>query len=239
MNQKGVAPVLIIMLLAALVLGGYLVYQQQIKPNLVACTQEAKICPDGSAVSRVGPNCEFAACPTSPSPTPDETVYTEATQSASWKTYKNTKYNFTFKYPDAQGEVIEKDNPIENYPELLNSLALYGINGEVDLFIDVWNNLGITIKDNKSREMWCNSIIEKQPRTLLRSVLNCLDATPLDLHGIKAFSGKGAADNSLLQIIQIPHGEYVYDLIITTGKDFPPATFSISDQILSTFKFLP
>lgn len=29
----------------------------------VACTQEAKICPDGSAVSRTGPNCEFAPCP--------------------------------------------------------------------------------------------------------------------------------------------------------------------------------
>lgn len=29
----------------------------------VACTTEAKICPDGSAVGRTGPNCEFAACP--------------------------------------------------------------------------------------------------------------------------------------------------------------------------------
>jgi len=28
-----------------------------------ACTMEAKICPDGSAVGRVGPNCEFAPCP--------------------------------------------------------------------------------------------------------------------------------------------------------------------------------
>lgn len=28
-----------------------------------ACTQEAKICPDGSAVSKTGPNCEFAPCP--------------------------------------------------------------------------------------------------------------------------------------------------------------------------------
>jgi hypothetical protein len=27
------------------------------------CTQEAKICPDGSAVERTGPNCTFAACP--------------------------------------------------------------------------------------------------------------------------------------------------------------------------------
>jgi hypothetical protein len=30
----------------------------------VACTQEAKVCPDGSAVGRTGPNCEFAECPT-------------------------------------------------------------------------------------------------------------------------------------------------------------------------------
>lgn len=27
------------------------------------CTLEAKICPDGSAVGRIQPNCEFAACP--------------------------------------------------------------------------------------------------------------------------------------------------------------------------------
>lgn len=29
----------------------------------VACTMEAKICPDGSSVGRTGPNCEFAPCP--------------------------------------------------------------------------------------------------------------------------------------------------------------------------------
>ena len=28
-----------------------------------ACTQEAKVCPDGSSVGRTGPNCEFATCP--------------------------------------------------------------------------------------------------------------------------------------------------------------------------------
>lgn len=30
----------------------------------VACTMEAKLCPDGSSVGRQGPNCEFAPCPT-------------------------------------------------------------------------------------------------------------------------------------------------------------------------------
>ncbi len=34
------------------------------------CTLDAKVCPDGTAVGRTGPNCEFAACPgEAPSPT--------------------------------------------------------------------------------------------------------------------------------------------------------------------------
>lgn len=32
-------------------------------PGQVACTTEAMLCPDGSAVGRTGPNCEFALCP--------------------------------------------------------------------------------------------------------------------------------------------------------------------------------
>ncbi|OGD32489.1 hypothetical protein A3C91_02560 [Candidatus Azambacteria bacterium RIFCSPHIGHO2_02_FULL_52_12] len=31
--------------------------------NEIACTMEAKLCPDGSAVGRVGSSCEFAPCP--------------------------------------------------------------------------------------------------------------------------------------------------------------------------------
>ncbi len=31
-----------------------------------ACTMEAKICPDGTAVGRAGPYCEFARCPGEP-----------------------------------------------------------------------------------------------------------------------------------------------------------------------------
>jgi hypothetical protein len=38
------------------------------KNQPVACTMEAKLCPDGSYVSRTGPKCEFAPCPTSPPP---------------------------------------------------------------------------------------------------------------------------------------------------------------------------
>jgi len=35
---------------------------KMISEKPAACTQEAKICPDGTAVGRTGPNCEFASC---------------------------------------------------------------------------------------------------------------------------------------------------------------------------------
>ncbi|MEN9653970.1 MAG: hypothetical protein RL235_82, partial [Chlamydiota bacterium] len=33
------------------------------KSGQVACTMDAKVCPDGSYVGRTGPDCEFAPCP--------------------------------------------------------------------------------------------------------------------------------------------------------------------------------
>lgn len=64
-NNKGVAPILIVLIIVGvLALGGgtyYFLVKKTQKP--VSCTKEAKICPDGSAVGRTGPNCEFVECP--------------------------------------------------------------------------------------------------------------------------------------------------------------------------------
>lgn len=50
----------IIVLLIVIGVASYLFLGDQ---KQVVCTMDAKICPDGSAVGRTGPNCEFAACP--------------------------------------------------------------------------------------------------------------------------------------------------------------------------------
>ncbi len=58
----------------------------------VACTMEAKICPDGkTVVSRTGPNCEFTACPTQitskvtiSSPNGGEQWQNSSTQTIKW-----------------------------------------------------------------------------------------------------------------------------------------------------------
>lgn len=43
------------------------------KTNDKACTQEAKLCSDGSSVGRTGPNCEWAKCPDQSQTTPPTT----------------------------------------------------------------------------------------------------------------------------------------------------------------------
>ncbi len=65
MNNTGI--VLIIVLLLGIIAGAFYFYPPKttsVEP--VACTQEAKICPDGSSVGRTGPACAFADCPAVP-----------------------------------------------------------------------------------------------------------------------------------------------------------------------------
>ncbi|MFA6135824.1 MAG: hypothetical protein WC705_00440 [Candidatus Paceibacterota bacterium] len=62
MDKKIIFPIVALLLLV----GAVLIFQSQQKDTdngNIACTEEAKLCPDGSAVGRTGPNCEFAACP--------------------------------------------------------------------------------------------------------------------------------------------------------------------------------
>jgi hypothetical protein len=47
-------------------IAGYFLWQNkygEFPPEPVFCAMDAKLCPDGSYVGRVGPNCEFAECP--------------------------------------------------------------------------------------------------------------------------------------------------------------------------------
>lgn len=95
-NQRGISSLIgiaIVVATAIVVVGGVFGWQYLTTPKdnnqnqQTACTMEAKVCPDGSAVGRTGPNCEFAECPT------------VQNQTAGWKTYTNTPYGFEFKYP--------------------------------------------------------------------------------------------------------------------------------------------
>lgn len=62
--KKIIIPLSILIVVIIFAIAGYLDYQNKLnnqKP--VACTMDAKACPDGSYVGRIAPNCEFALCP--------------------------------------------------------------------------------------------------------------------------------------------------------------------------------
>ncbi len=71
MSKPTVSVAIIILVIAGSGVAAFLFWpklspQSQVSPTSttpVACTEEAKICTDGSSVGRTGPRCEFASCP--------------------------------------------------------------------------------------------------------------------------------------------------------------------------------
>jgi hypothetical protein len=81
--------IIALLVIAAAAAGVY--YWQKIQaPKYQACTMEAKLCPDGSAVGRTGPKCEFAPCPP-----PAQYLY------KGWKT--SVQNGISFKYLPSLG----------------------------------------------------------------------------------------------------------------------------------------
>jgi hypothetical protein len=71
----------------------------------VVCTMDAKVCPDGSTVGRVGPNCEFAECPVAEMTTPTEAL--------AGNTAVTTQMGFTMTLPETMQVVTETPDKIE------------------------------------------------------------------------------------------------------------------------------
>jgi hypothetical protein len=63
-HQSKYRKILFIIFGSALLIGaGFFLWPETVGQEQVACTMEAKQCPDGSYVSRTGPDCAFAECP--------------------------------------------------------------------------------------------------------------------------------------------------------------------------------
>lgn len=98
-------------------------------PPQVACPQDAKACPDGSYVGRVGPNCEFAPCPSVPVPT--------TSTKAGWQIYQNDQYGFSLSYPPQFQALTDAQN-LYGWP---NAVVLFYSGGQsYDLPVEVWNS---------------------------------------------------------------------------------------------------
>jgi len=80
-----------------------------------ACTMAAKLCPDGSYVGRIGPNCEFAPCPG---------------ETAEWLAIKRAIYN-------CEVETVGQYHSLEVFARLKNGGTLDAVEPSIDDIVDV------------------------------------------------------------------------------------------------------
>jgi hypothetical protein len=87
-HQSAYKKPLFAIVIVLLIGGAYLLWLKEANQpqEEVACTQEAKLCPDGSAVGRSGPLCEFAACP--------------GEVDNDWQAMTDIETGVTFRYPE-------------------------------------------------------------------------------------------------------------------------------------------
>ena len=249
MPQKGFTPVLLVILVAVLSIGGYFVYTSlrgmvsEVEPdvaisptsNQTACTQDAKLCPDGTSVGRVDPNCEFAPCPT-----PKES--TSSADMTNWKTYTNAKYYYPIKFPSeyvAYGISPGYDHSSLYSPE----------NADAVVIVELKNN--VEPKDERGFNKILLTISKDTPNIKkdFDSLLN--DSTDPNFsqkhHQVKigTYLGDEYANwykgQFTAKWILITHGStfFIINYDNEEGKYFPNYPNNIEEQILSTFKFLP
>jgi len=84
-----------------------------------ACTQEVKQCPDGSYVSRTGPNCEFAECPGAKEDTTNSQKYFSCRQVGG-----NNRVNRSAPYK--KGSIVFKAKDGTSEETILNKLKPLG-----------------------------------------------------------------------------------------------------------------
>ncbi len=214
MRQKGFAhPVIIILGIVLLlgIIGG--VYFWGTRKNVIvpitpkACTQEAKICPDGSSVGRTGPNCEFSPCPTV-----KPTISKTADETGNWKIYINNELGYQFKYP---GDWVVDTNKSKPFT------AKYLVGGvEWSLVVDFTTNeqlglMGIT---------YCGAHPEDKARC---------EGFKINDSVVAGIDWGASSDDSANATISYPKGgaiSFHLTPVLSESKQ-------IFNQILSTFKF--
>ena len=204
--------------------GTYLALNSKPKPQ--ACTQDEKICPDGTSVGRNGPNCTFTPCFTKPTPTPDETV--------NWKTYKASFGSL--KYP-ADWSIKEVDQVVFLAPPGADIFANTkqdtpgsGIKPEIIIAV-ISKSFSNSDSNNPDATNKKTMIIDG-----IQGVYYIIPGAPLSTINFDLSFNNGA---NILQFNLTSIGQENIDgfnkIYKTNVKDADEKTFS---QILSTFKFL-
>ena len=174
----------------------------------------------------------------------DETVYTEDTRSANWKTYTDTKIGFSIKYPgdfySAQsdqiigpGDVI-KPSAVLTPTNQFNNQKPLAVTFRITISVEPKSpNLPITTKD----------LFGQGPVTNYdSSLLSSRQIKEILIGGVRAYRvddlpiGQAGAAADVLFFNRDKFYEIWIEAFQTSGD--PNSNKKLTDQILSTFKFL-
>lgn len=214
-KQKGLAPILIILLIA-LVVGGYLVYQKQTKP----------VVPQPVTQSAPNPVTSPVASSSAETANPDSI-------GAKWKTYSGTSY--TFKYPSNGNVLTEQSSDVyisaDTQPYFAFIVKTVD-NPKHQTTQQVIDQMIIDLRNNKNIP-WAKSQADQTSQTMRKYVNG-------QIKGIKLQSFDEGYPQKFGEVIEATEDViYTFNIGDGSGGGVSDNDEKLLDQILSTFKFLP
>ncbi len=187
-----------------------------------ACATDAKVCPDGATVGRIGAHCEFGKCPVpsiSPTPAPVE----------------NIDNLFSVTLPDGWTKTIDYDpyaGKDHNVYFLSPDFKQGGQDQSTGTQISVHVKVGTPNEDLKTE---ANKLATFDPKGCTSTVKE------ITIGGVRGYEGicdrvAGRFNPDYSRYYFFKNGQYVWS-IMTFAYKANSVYFNQIDQILSTFKF--
>ena len=209
--------------------------------NQTVCTQEAKMCSDGSYVGRSGPNCEFAKCPSSPIPKIKEDNDSDTATKENWKTYVNEEENWQIGYPTNENFKIQTHESTQIGQDGIGKVVVFSKVGptqsEGTEFYD-----GISVTIGLKQKSSAQTVMEFADKDSLPNP-DIGTRTPLKGIAVNGNNGVETTVSSLgeARLVYLEYPVYTdrvyYMAIFSTGPGESEAKYDeIVEKMLQTFK---